>query len=206
MKLLVLNSGGYDSTVCLEWAIRNGHSASSLFFDYNQHTLEVESKFARMNSEIRGIDFRYVKVPLSWGLPIPTKFNQYVPYRNLIFLSTALSIAEAENFNGIVVGVVKCPPEHYYADSSPQFINWFRKQSEVAGIKILTPLMYKTKEEVYRMGRELNIDPSDTWSCDSAEKMCGYKFIRCGKCNDCMQLKGAIAEGVFNTPLEFFYK
>lgn len=204
MKLLVLNSGGYDSTVCLEWALKNNHSATSLFFDYNQHTLEVESKFSRMNAEIRGINHKYVRVPLSWGLPKPDGINQYIPLRNLIFFSNALSIAEAEKFDGIVAGIIKCPAGDYYTDTSPKFISWFRAMSESIGVKFFTPLAHMTKEDVFRFGKDMGIDPSDTWSCDSAEKLYGYNFKRCGKCNDCQQLKSAIEEKIFTTPVEFF--
>ena len=203
MKLLVLNSGGYDSTVCLEWAIKNNHSATSLFFDYNQHTLEIESKLARINADMRNIEHLYVRVPLSWGLPIPSKQNQYVPYRNLIFFANALSIAEAHKFDGIVTGIIKCPAGQYHADTDPKFVYWFRSQCEVAGVKFLTPLAHLTKEEVYAQGREYGIGPSDTWSCDSAEKLHGYLFKRCGKCNDCLFLKSEIAEGNFTTPVDF---
>lgn len=203
MKLLVLNSGGYDSTVCLEWALKNNHSATSLFFDYNQHTLEVESKFSHFNATIRDIEHMYVRVPLSWGLPKPDGVNQYVPLRNLIFFSNALSIAEAGEFDGIVAGIIKCPAGQYYKDTSPKFINWFRKMCEDVGIKFITPLSHMSKEDVYKFGRGVGIDPIDTWSCDSAEKLYGYNFKRCGKCNDCKHLKSAIDEKIFTTPVEF---
>lgn len=202
MKLLILNSGGYDSTVCLEWAIQNNHSATSLFFNYNQHTLEVESKFAQINAEMREIEHKIVNIPLSWGLP-SGGYNVYIPYRNLIFFANALSIAEAENYDGIVSGIIKCPNGDYYSDANPKFVHWFRTECEVAGKKFLTPLMHKTKEEVYELGRRMGIDPVDTWSCDSAVKEFGYLFKRCGKCNDCIFLKDEIAKGNFTTPVEF---
>lgn len=201
---LILNSGGFDSTVLLHLAKISGKEFISLFFDYGQYSLIAEDKYSRQNAELLGAkEHIRLKIPLNWGLPIKDKLNAYIPYRNLIFLSYALSIAEAKGVEEIVFGAIKCPIGEYYKDADNGFINWFDSECQMSGINLVTPLINHTKEQVYVMGKNLGIDISDTWSCDSPIIECGYKLTRCGKCNDCTHLKSAIDDGVFNTPLAF---
>lgn len=200
---IILNSGGYDSTVLLHLSKLSGKKFISLFFDYGQYSLVAEDKLSRQNAELLGAEEHIrLKLPLYWGIPTIDKLNAYIPYRNLIFLSYALSIAEAKGADEIVFGAIKCPIGEAFKDADNGFINWFDSECLMSNIKLVTPLINLFKEEVFRFGTNLGVNIHDTWSCDSPVMECGYKFIRCGKCNDCTQLKSAIAEGVIN-PLDF---
>ena len=123
-KAVVLLSGGLDSATCLYWSISEGYKTFALLFDYGQkHKRELKSAI----SLARGIKVPYqvVRFSLPWGgsalvdrsTPIPTGRtmseiasgaipSSYVPARNTIFLSFALSYADAVGANAIVIGEI----------------------------------------------------------------------------------------------------
>lgn len=204
MRTLILNSGGIDSTLLLKMYSKPKKDRTSLFFDYGQYSAIPESTLALRNAEMLGIEHIYVKIPFSWGLQKPEERNAYFPYRNLIFFANALSIAEAGGYDRIVFGAIKCPDGDYYKDASPEFISWIREEASRSKIIIDSPLIELTKEQVFDAAKHYKIDFQDTWSCDSPVIEAGYKFTRCGKCNDCIHFKWAIENMGLNTPLVTF--
>jgi len=65
-KILVLHSGGMDSTTCLYQAHALGHDVVSLGIDYGQ-SLSVEMLFAAEQCKKKGIDRQVVSV--RWAKP-----------------------------------------------------------------------------------------------------------------------------------------
>jgi 7-cyano-7-deazaguanine synthase len=103
-------------------------------------------------------------------------------------LSFALSFAEAIGANAVFIGAnaidfsgyPDCRPAYY-----KKFNELFKKATKAKGIKIIAPLLYKTKDQIVRLGRRLGVDFSRTWSC--------YKGGRtpCGVCDACrLRAKG----------------
>ncbi|MDD5155076.1 MAG: 7-cyano-7-deazaguanine synthase QueC [Candidatus Omnitrophica bacterium] len=197
-KAVVLLSGGLDSAVTLYLAKRSGFKCSCLIFDYGQrHRKEIEA--AKKISAAAHCPARLVKIDLSWKgsslldkkIKIPSGRRQgipstYVPGRNIIFLSFALSYAEAIAAKAVFIGA---HIEDYpgYPDCRPEFFRAFagviacgtksgvRKQS----IKILTPLIRKTKAQIIKTGTRLKVPFGLTWSCYAGAK------APCGKCDSC---------------------
>ena len=121
-----------------------------------------------------------------------------MPARNTIFLSLALSYAEAIGASEIYIGV-NAIDYSGYVDCRPKFINKFQELANVATvmgiknkiIKIKAPLLKMTKSDIVKLGRRLKVNWSSTWSCYQGEK------VACGECDSCLlRLNGFIEAGI----------
>lgn len=204
-RAIVLLSGGLDSAVALYYAIDKGYECLCLVFDYGQrHRKEIES--AKRIAQSAGCLLQIVKITLPWkgssllekkirinkGVRAPESQSvreipsTYVPGRNIIFLSFALSYAEAVNADAIFIG---SHSQDYsgYPDCRPGFYHTFIKAARqgtkrgVEGnpIKIVTPLIHKNKSQIIRLGARLGVPFELTWSCYNGRK------YPCGRCDSC---------------------
>jgi 7-cyano-7-deazaguanine synthase len=204
-KAVVLLSGGLDSATTLFFARDKGFKCFCLIFDYGQrHRREIEA--AKRIAKKAGCKFRVLKIALPWkgsslldkniklagaaksqGHRVTSKIpSTYVPARNLIFLSFALSFAEAIGARTIFIGA---HTQDYsgYPDCRPEFYRAFSKVVscgtkagvEKKGIKVLTPLINRNKAQIVSLGAELGVPFGLTWSCYQGEKR------PCGRCDSC---------------------
>lgn len=219
-KAIVLLSGGLDSSVALHVAKRDGHEVYALSFDYGQkHSRELQC--AKAVAQSAGV-VRHHVVSLNldlWGgssltdkaadiedgnverTDIP---DTYVPARNMVFLSVAASLAEAVGAQHIYIGVSEVDYSGYvdcrkaFIDSMEETINLGTVMGAEEGrrIKIHAPFMFMTKAQEIKLGEELGVDFSLTWSCyRGGEKPCGT-------CDSCLLRARAFAEaGVVDTSL-----
>jgi len=205
-KAVVLLSGGLDSAVTLDIArIREGFDCRCLIFDYGQrHKKEIIA--AKKVAEAAGCPYTLLKIKLPWGgsslldkeMGVSSRDNQitrqranaipstYVPARNIIFLSYALSYAEAIGAGAVFIGA-HAQDYSGYPDCRPLFLRAFSKAaargtkcgSEGSGIRIKAPLLNKTKSGIIALGLKLKTDFALTRSCYNAGK------YPCGKCDSC---------------------
>ncbi len=213
-KAVVLLSGGLDSATCLYWAKKQGFDCHCLIFDYGQrHKKEIQQavKIAKTAKS----PYRIVKISFPWKgsslldkrskIPLSTINNQlstiipntYVPARNTIFLSFALSYAEAIKAVAVVIGA-NALDYSGYPDCRPAYFQAVQKMANLATkagvegrkIKILTPLLHKTKAQIIRLGNSLKVPYQLTWSCYRG----GAR--PCGTCDSCiLRAKGFREEG-----------
>ncbi|MFH1825593.1 MAG: 7-cyano-7-deazaguanine synthase QueC [Candidatus Firestonebacteria bacterium] len=206
-KAVVLLSGGLDSTTTLYFARKEGYKCFCLIFDYGQrHKKEIKSA-VKISKKLK-CKYQIVKIKLPWSksaltdkkilVPINRDIKKmkkeipvtYVPGRNTIFLSFAISYAESINADVIFTGA-NAIDYSGYPDCRPNFYKAFQKiiklgtKKGVEGkkIKIITPLIKKSKAEIVKLGKKLKIPFDLTWSC--------YKGGRkpCGKCDSCLLRK-----------------
>src|SRR3989338_3342536 len=188
-KAVVLLSGGLDSATCLYWSIRRGFKPFCLLFDYGQrHKKEILSA-VRLCKKTRS-PYEIVKFSLPWGgsalvdkgasLPQGRSLKQmtssipatYVPARNTIFLSFALSFADAIGARAVVIGA-NAVDFSGYPDCRPNYMNAMKKVARLGtksgaegrGIQILSPLIRMSKAEIIRLGLKLGVPYDLTWSC-----------------------------------------
>ena len=200
--VVVLLSGGLDSSTVTGIAKKSNARIFGLSFDYGQrHKKELNSALIiAKHFEIQ--EFKVVKLDLSlWGgssltdtqQNIPTKGietnkipNTYVPGRNTIFISVALSYAEAVDADFIGLGV-NALDYSGYPDCRPDYIKKFQELAYLANkrgrennpIKLWTPLIDLNKEEIIQLAFDNNVPLGKTWSCYSG------KAKPCGKCDSC---------------------
>jgi 7-cyano-7-deazaguanine synthase len=198
-KAVVLLSGGLDSTTTLYYARAKGYKCLALIFDYGQrHRRELRSAVAVAKGA--KVPYYIVKIKLPWKgsallvsseqLPVARRTAEigkkipstYVPARNTIFLSFALSCAEAIGAKAIFIGA-NAVDFSGYPDCRPGFFQAFQKVAEqgtkARKIKILAPLLNMNKTEIIDLGVKLDAPLEITWSC--------YKGGRkpCGVCDSC---------------------
>ncbi len=217
---VVLVSGGLDSATVLAMASATGWTCHGLTVDYGQrHKAELEA--ARAVCEALGAaSHRIVRVELgAFGgsaltephRTVPTGRDAraieaggipetYVPARNTVMLSVALSLAEAIEADAIFCGV-NAIDYSGYPDCRPDFVAAFQALANVATrrgvqgrpIQIKAPLIRMRKAEIIRTGLDLGVDYALTVSCydpDGAGRACG----RCDACT--LRRAGFEAAGV----------
>jgi 7-cyano-7-deazaguanine synthase len=189
-KAVILLSGGLDSTTVLYYALSKGYQCQALIFDYGQRHRKEVIRASRI-SRGSGIPYEIIKIKLPWKgsslLDRKTKIpknrklkgipSTYVPARNSIFLSFALSYAEAIGAKAIFIGA-NAIDFSGYPDCRPNFYKAFQNMvhhgTRDKVIKIHTPLINMTKAEIVQLGRKLDAPLEDTWSCYvGGEKPCG---------------------------------
>lgn len=224
MKVLVLSSGGVDSTTALALAVsRYGKdNVIALSVSYGQkHDKEILA--AKAVSAFYGVEqlfldlskiFQYSNCSLlqqsteeipeeSYARQIEKTEGEkpvstYVPFRNGLFLSSAASIALSKDCSVILYGAHADDSAGFaYPDCSPMF-NDAMNQAIFEGsghqLKVEAPFVNMTKAEVVKMGLELNAPYELTWSCYEG------KDVPCGKCGTCIDRAAAFAANGVSDP------
>lgn len=220
MRAVVLLSGGLDSAVSLWWALKKGWRCRAVSFDYGQrHKRELAN--ARTLARMAGVPWELVRFKLPWSgssltskraaLPhrsvekIPKEIpSTYVPGRNTLFLSFAMSLADQIDARAIVIGA-NAIDYSGYPDCRGPYLKAFAKVATLGSrlgaekrkpISIHAPLIHLTKADIVRLGKKLNAPLDKTWSC--------YKGGRrqCGRCDSCvLRAKGFFEAGIVDSSI-----
>lgn len=211
-------SGGMDSCVTAAIA-RQDYNLAALHVNYGQRTEKRElkafndladyyeigkrliigqahlaaignSSLTDLNIEVRKADLRNHKIPSS-----------YVPFRNANILSACVSWAEVLSAQAVFIGAVN-EDSSGYPDCRPEFFDAFERvvslgTKQSTAIRICTPVINLSKEEIIRRGMELNVPFNLTWSCYKNEDEA------CGVCDSCaLRLRGFQKAGIAD-PLKY---
>jgi 7-cyano-7-deazaguanine synthase len=200
-RVLVLLSGGIDSTVIAHMAFEYRRLVGTLFFDYGQLAARHEAWYASKWAAEHGGIGQCKVVPLAGVtamLQEPGKEGpRIVPARNLALLSIAVNFASAISADYVWYGATV---DDYadYRDCRAEFVGALSRMTEaLCGIKIEAPLISMTKREVIQRGESLGVDFKQTWSCytpvDSQVQRSGPPKGRpCGTCNACISREDAL--------------
>ena len=219
--VVILASGGLDSTVMAAMAKAEGLDLHLLTIDYGQrHQYEIECAksiatwLGVQDHKILQLDLRvFGGSALTDEIPVPTdrlsgKREQgipvtYVPARNTIFLSLALAYAEVLNAQKIFFGA-NIRDYSGYPDCRPEFIQAFmevakqgtRLVQEGHPVEITAPLLFMTKREIIQKGQELQVPFQLTSSCYQP----GPDDRPCGLCDSCLIRKEGFQEAHISDP------
>lgn len=210
-------SGGLDSATTLYIARAEGYRASCLIFDYEQrHRRELES--ARKIVRLARVPFYVLKIAFPWrasslldrSMAIPERRripkneipSTYVPARNTVFLSFALSFAEAAGAGDIFIGA-NALDYSGYPDCRPAYFRAFGRLAALAtacgvhgrSISIQAPLIRLKKSEIIALGVGLGVPYEATWSCYRGGKK------PCGTCDSCVLRAKGFREAGIEDPL-----
>jgi 7-cyano-7-deazaguanine synthase len=227
---VVLLSGGLDSTTCLYLAAHDyGYPKKkslpilALSFNYSQkHIIEIRKsrKIAKqlgikhlvqkldpnffLGSSLTEKKIKVRKNAKTDSLGTDTEIpNTYVPGRNILFLSFALSLAEGHNFDSIYIGV-NALDYSGYPDCRPEFIDAYQKMATLgtkagvsakSSIEIKTPLLHLNKKEIILLGNRIGAPFHLTHSCYDP-----IKGKACGKCDSCLLRAKGFAEAGLDDP------
>lgn len=225
--VIVLSSGGLDSTTCLAIARHRGYAPLySLSFDYGQrhrHELSAAERvgqyFHVAEHRVIHIDLRqFGKSALTAAIDVPKDRDEsttggdvpitYVPARNTVFLSYALAWAEVMDVRDLFIGV-NAVDYSGYPDCRPTFIAAFEQMANLATkmttapdaqpLKIHAPLIDMTKAEIIRTGISLGVDYGMTHSCYDPDD----QGRACGRCDSCVLRRKGFAEAAVPDPTRY---
>ena len=217
---IVLVSGGMDS--CVTAAIANeNYRLALLHVNYSQRTESRELQAFRnialfykipedrilisnidYLSKIGGSSLTDMRMDVQdaqlYSKEIPTS---YVPFRNTIFLTIAVSWGEVIGAKKIFIGAVE-QDSPGYPDCRPSYYKTFNELIKVGTkptthIEVETPLIRKSKSEIVKMGISLNAPFHLSWSC--------YKNTdkACGMCHSCFLRLKAFKEAEVIDPIPY---
>lgn len=198
---IVLFSGGQDSTTCLYWAKKEFRNVHALCYSYGQrHSKEIEN--AKRLAEKANVEFSLLDITVISQLapnsltnkdilmdkenPDNAYPNTFVPGRNLLFLTFAATIAYAKDIRHLVTGVSQADYSGY-PDCRDTFIKSANTTLNLAMDKqfvIHTPLMWRTKKEVWQLANDLGVFElvkNETLTCYN-----GVQANGCGECPACI--------------------
>lgn len=195
--VVVLHSGGLDSTVCLLTARARGHSVLSLGINYNQRH-QVELEYAALQCARYQLERKVISV--TWDKPARTIPSDrtvgeiraggvspaFLPGRNGVFLMIAAAEAAGIGADEVWTGINSVDYSGY-PDCKPEFIASFRRMLAFAipqGPKLLAPLQNRSKPQIAKAARRLGIGPADTWSC-YRPAITENGISPCGTCDAC---------------------
>jgi 7-cyano-7-deazaguanine synthase len=201
---LVVFSGGQDSTTCLFWAKTQFSSVETIGFDYGQrHRTELEA--ASRIAALAEVPYKLVEIDVFKKLtnnaltdetmdvetskPENRPPNTLVEGRNMIFLTYAAIYAKSKNIHHLVTGVGQADYSGY-PDCRDTFIKSLNQSLNLSmdyPYTIHTPLMWKTKEAIWKMADELGIFDlvrTQTVTCYN-----GIPGDGCGHCPSCLLRK-----------------
>ena len=209
-KAISVLSGGLDCTVATSVYAKD-YEIHAITFNYGQKAFERELQAAKeicakMNWTHEVIDLPWLSKistsSLNTSEEIPevsiddlddieksseTASSVWVPARNMVFTSIAVSYAESIGAEKIIVGW-DAEEAATFPDNSKEFLNAFNELIDVGSpenIKIEAPAIDLTKEEIVKLGLKINAPMDLSYSC--------YKGGEepCGVCESCMRRKRA---------------
>ncbi|MEK6636149.1 MAG: 7-cyano-7-deazaguanine synthase QueC [Planctomycetota bacterium] len=217
---IVLVSGGMDSCVTAAIAKEN-YRLALLHVNYSQRTESRELQAFRnialfykipedrilisnidYLSKIGGSSLTDMRMDVQdaqlYSKEIPTS---YVPFRNTLFLTIAVSWGEVIGAKKIFIGAVE-QDSPGYPDCRASYYKTFNELIKVGTkptthIEVETPLIRKSKSEIVKMGISLNAPFHLSWSC--------YKNTdkACGMCHSCFLRLKAFKEAEIIDPIPY---
>ncbi len=215
---VVLLSGGIDSVTTLAYVAEAGVPVHVMSMDYGQRSVAELNAAREMAAQYGAQTHQVVHMNMGdWGgsaltdsrIAVPQTPVQpgeipvtYVPARNAIFLSCALSFAESLGLSDIFYGANQVDYSNY-PDCRPEFIRAFVQMANLGTrtglgdcpVKVHAPLLDLTKAEIITLGTELGVDYAKTVSCYDADT----QGQACGQCDACrFRAAGFEAAGIID--------
>lgn len=220
-KIMILLSGGADSSTCLAKAVNEvGNSNVCCLNAYYGQKLDKEMDCAEKLTSYYGVE--YLEIDISFAMQFSNcsllkagsavkhssyreqleennlHITSYVPFRNGVLLSIATAIAESRGMNEIWYGAHD--DDYAYPDCTSYFIEAMAQainRGTELGIVLKAPLKGMKKSEIIKLGLELGVPYQYTWSCyEGKEKACG-------KCASCIDRRDAFKRNGAVDPIEY---
>ena len=200
---VILLSGGLDSLVSLDIAIKKIDIKYALTFNYGQKAYKEELAASKRIAKKYNIIHKTIKLPFlteitNNALVNPKdndldNFNSiWIPNRNGLFLNIGACFCDKYNLDCVIIGANKEEAEKF-PDNSKNFIkagNEFFKYSTLNKTKIIAPCLEFDKISIINYAISNALSLKNIKSCYNSKKLTGKKH--CGKCMSCKLLYSAI--------------
>ncbi|MDJ0825088.1 MAG: 7-cyano-7-deazaguanine synthase [Rhodobacter sp.] len=200
-RVIVMASGGLDSTTVCYGLHFDGIAVQPIFFDYGQHCAETE--WQKVSSVLpdgmdeperidisdifKGSNSRMILEPDLWKEPVGDN-DLYIPYRTLLFYSVAAARAQTLGITDVYSGFINS--NHVKeVDCGAEFLNGLEELSEgVGSVRFHVPLRHNTKADVVKQAIRLGVPIGLTFSCQAQSS------FPCGACPNCVERLNALEE------------
>jgi 7-cyano-7-deazaguanine synthase len=192
--VLLLCSGGLDSTTVAYWLCEHEIEVVPIFLDYGQHCVEKEWTTVqkvlprnRVSSPVRvdisaifsGSRSRLIREPNLWVEHVEDK-DLYIPYRTLLFFSVGASYAQTHSLTEVYAGFINSN----YAkeiDCSATFLNGLESlAADIGPVRFQIPFRHWDKARVVMEAERLRVPIGMTYSCQLLSD------TPCGACPNCV--------------------
>ena len=209
-KAISVLSGGLDCTVAT-CVFDKDYEIHAITFNYGQKAFEQELNASKNICKKMGWTHEVIDLPWlaeisdsslntdddipelaeedldNFDKSIETASSVWVPARNTVFTSIALSYAESKDAEIIIVGW-NGEEGTTFPDNSKEYLNEFNELIGVGSpnkIRIEAPCIDLNKEEIVKLGVEIGAPIDLSYSCYKGETK------PCGVCESCMRRKRA---------------
>ncbi len=202
-KVIVLFSGGLDSTVALYWVRAHRGNPIPLTINYTGrpeaekravHQILEAGKFPKAIE----VDIPFYKdaessaQEIGPASPLHRVSPVYLPAKNILFYAIALYYAELYSAPYLIGGHYKADAKRF-PDVSQEFFDRFNTLLQdvlatLRNVRILTPFLSYDKQKLIQLGHQYAIPFQFIWSCyhDGADP--------CGTCEGCRELHSALLD------------
>lgn len=199
--VILLASGGLDSTTLAYSLVRDGIAFQPLFFDYGQHCLAKEwetlnavlpktslvGEIIRINiSDLyRYSTSRMIREVDPWREPVEDT-DLYIPYRTLTFFSASACVAQSLGVTEVYSGFINSNHAKEL-DCASEFMNRLDALSrDVGPVRFRMPFRDMSKAEVVKRAIHLQVPFGSTYSCQL------FSDTPCGACPNCVERLNAL--------------
>ncbi len=197
--VLLMASGGLDSTTVAYKLVERGVAVHPIFFDYGQHCVQTEWETAlevlpsvlprperiELADLFAGSKSRLISEANLWEDNIKDD-DLYVPYRTLLFFSAAAARAQTLELSEVYTGFINSNHAKEI-DCTADFMNKLDGLTETIGpVRFKSPFRFTSKADVVSEAVRLGVPIGRTFSCQAASK------FPCGACPNCVERLGAL--------------
>lgn len=221
MNVIVLLSGGLDSTTLLASLLAQGHKVRAIEFSYGSLHEVAEAEASEKIAKFYKVPRETYEIPkgLFYGgdssllgqSEIPKEVYQdvqedgpsstVVPFRNAIMISNAVAIANSLDYDAVAIAVHASDHAHWsYPDCSPEFIGAMTAavySGTYGEVRLMAPFLWNTKADLVTLAAKLGVPVELTWSCYQ-----GANYA-CGVCPTCRERIAAFKTAGFIDPVEY---
>ena len=200
-RVLLLASGGLDSTTVAYQLAAASVEVEPVFFDYGQHCVDVE--WRRVNEVLPSEMQRPVRVDISdifqgshsrlireanlWTEAVKDD-DLYIPYRTMLFFAAAAARAQTVGILNVYTGFINSNHAKEI-DCTAAFMNSLDElASDVGVVRFFSPFRHSSKADVARAAAKLGVPIGRTYSCQASAE------FACGACPNCVERLNALRE------------
>lgn len=215
-RIVLIYSGGLDSTVLLHHLRDQGYEVYCLTVNYGQrHGHEISHAIEMC--DVFGVQHHVLHLPAlagllygssqtSSGVPVPeghytaeSMKATVVPNRNMVLLSLAIGWAIATGSDAVAYAAHNGDHAIYHdcREEFAQAMGMAAALCDERPIQLLRPFVERSKADIVSLGDALGVPFEATWSCYKGGE------LHCGKCGTCVERREAFALAGVADPTEY---
>ena len=216
-KVVLILSGGMDSTTLLYQLIQEKKEIYTISYNYGQkHTKELDA--AKKSTAMLNIPHKIVSLKgliesnifgdntITSNNAIPeghyteeSMKSTVVPNRNMVMISIAISYAISLGASEVYYGA-HAGDHAIYPDCRPEFVEAMDHVSKLCDyqkMSVQAPFLHCNKAEIVAKGLKLGVNYASTWTCYKGQEKA------CGKCGSCVERLEAFQINKVIDPLDY---